>query len=92
MKVHISEYTPIRTLLSIAVTQYNQYHDVYLKIMVRDAICLSRDSGYRIQANRRMFRYSSYLSKHFIPQVSRMNPEHLTLDDYRLLLDIFSRL
>lgn len=90
MKTIINEYTPICSLLSIAVTDYNNYHDDYIKVMVRDAISLSENMEYRFQANRRMFRYSLYLSKHSMNVVRQMNPERLTRADYQELLNLFS--
>ena len=87
-----NEYTPIRSLLHYAVTEYNTYQDQYIKVMVEDAIMLSQDAEYRFRANRRMFRYSSYLSLHKREVVTSMNPQHLGIDEYRVLFEIFKNL
>lgn len=92
MRIVINEYTPIRSLLNIAVTEYETYHDHYIEIMVRDAISLSQNQHHKINANRRMYRYSSYLSRHCSVEIQRMDPQRLTLDNYKTLLRIFSNL
>ena len=91
-RIKVNEYTPIRSLLNIAVTEYATYHDQYIKIMVRDAISLSHDKTYRVVANTRMYRYSSYLSKHSVEVIRQMNPDRLSLSDYKTLFEIFSRI
>ena len=90
--IKVNEFTPIRSLLYHALTEYDNYHDEYLNIMVRDAIAISRDHGYKVMANRRMFRYSFYLSIHSANVVRRMNPDRLTREDYRVLFEIFEHL
>lgn len=90
--VKVNEYTPIRSLLSIAIRNFPDYHDQYIKVMVKDAIQLSRDLEYKVHANGRMYRYSSYLSTHSITIIEQMNPNHLTRDDYQCLYEIFKSL
>lgn len=92
MEITVSEYTPIRSLLNIAVTEYSTYHDQYIKIMVKDAILLAQDDKYRYSANRRMYKYSAYLSRHSVSVIRKMNPDRLSLDDYRILFEIFNQL
>lgn len=90
--IKVNEYTPIRSLLRIAIRDYPDYQDHYIKVMVRDAIFLSKDFEYRIKANGRMYRYSSYLCAHSMAVVEQMNPDNLTRDDYKLLYEIFKSL
>lgn len=90
--IKVNEYTPIRSLLYHAVNDYDNYHDQYISVMVRDAIAIAGDGGYKLRANRRMFRYSFYLSFHCIEVIRRMNPDRLTRADYQTLFDIFEHL
>ena len=90
--IKVNEFTPIRSLLYHAVADFDNYHDQYISVMVRDAIAIAADHGYKIRANRRLFRYSFYLSVHSVDVIRRMNPDRLTRDDYRALFDIFERL
>jgi len=91
-KVKLNEYTPIRSLLYYAVNEYQHYTDQYIKIMVRDAIEMANDANSRYMVNRRMYRYSHYLSINSMTVVRRMNPEQLTIEDYRTLFEIFKKL
>lgn len=91
-EIRITEYTPIRSLLNIAVTEYESYHDKYIKIMVKDAIFLSENNEYRFKANRRVYKFSSYLSVNSIDIIKSMKPDHLTLDNYKTLFEIFKSL
>lgn len=89
IQIRVNEYTPIRSLLKKAIRDFSTYQDQYIKVMVSDAISLSRDVGFRTQANGRLFRYSSYLSNHYMTVVNGMNPDSLTRDDYQRLYEIF---
>lgn len=92
IRIKVNEYTPIRSLLSIAIRDYPDYRDQYLKVMVNDAILLSRNFEYRVHANGRMYKYSSYLSAHNIAVVEHMDPNNLTREDYLCLYEIFKSL
>lgn len=92
IKIKKSEFTPIRSLLEIAVHEYETYEDQYIKIMVHDAKFMIQDSSYRFRADSRVYRYSSYLSKNNIDLISEMDPEDLGIDEYRILLAIFEAL
>lgn len=92
IQIRVNEYTPIRSLLKMAIRDFPTYQDQYIKVMVSDAISLSRDVEFRTRANGRMFRYSSYLSAHSMTIVGGMNPDRLTRDDYQRLYEIFELL
>lgn len=89
IKLKVSKYTPIQSLLNIAIKEDFSYQSVYVKTMVHDAILLSENYEYRFKANRRMFIYSSYLSKHCVSIIRSMNPDNLTIEDYKKLLSLF---
>jgi hypothetical protein len=91
-RIKVNEYTPIRSLLHHAAMEHEGYHDQNISDMVRDAIAIAGDVEYKIRANRRMFRYSFYLSAHCAEVVRRMNPDSLTREDYRILFEIFEHL
>ena len=95
--IHITHYTKedflsIRTLLHIAVEEYSTYHDEYIAVIVRDAQLLIKDNDYRYRANKRVYRYSSFISKRARPLITSMNPNHLTKEDYIKLLSLFEEL
>lgn len=91
-KVIINEFTPIRSLLYYAVNEYVRYEDRYLRIMVKDAINMANNADNRYNVNRRLYRYSHYLSVNSIEIVRQMDPDHLNLEDYKRLLEIFEKL
>lgn len=93
-KINISpnEYTPIRSLLHYAVTEYETYQDQYIKVMVRDALLLAENKDYRLRADRRMIRYSLYLSQYKRDTIATMNPNALGRNEYSTLLEIFQNL
>lgn len=93
-KINITpnEYTPIRSLLHYAVTEYETYQDQYIKVMVRDALLLAEDQSYRLRADRRMIRYSLYLSQHERAVIATMNPNALGRAEYNTLFEIFQNL
>lgn len=86
------EFTTIRNLLHIAIRQYSTYHDTYIHVMVHDAQMLISDESYRYRANKRVYEYSLFLSKHCPELVSSMKSESLGIDDYRKLLAFFDGL
>lgn len=92
MKLKVNEYTPIRSLLNIAITREVNYQDDHLSVMVSDALSLIESSENRLHVNRRMYKYSAYISKHAPGVVQGMNPAALTHEDYERLLEIFNRL
>lgn len=87
-----NEYTPIRSLLNITICEGVIAHDSYVRVMVRDAIQMHADNQYFYRANSRVLRYSSYLSEHSINIIGPMDPDHLTINDCRTLLEIFKEL
>lgn len=93
-KINITpnEYTPIRSLLHYAVTEYETYQDQYIKVMVRDALLLAENKDYRLRADRRMIRYSLYLSQYKRDTIATMNPNALGRNEYNTLLEIFQNL
>lgn len=87
-----NEFTPIRSLLHYAVKEFDTYQDQYIKVMVKDALLLAKDQGYLFRANRRMIRYSLYLSQHKRDVIATMNPNALGRNEYHTLLEIFRNL
>lgn len=87
-----NEYTPIRSLLQITIEDGVIAPDSYVRIMVSDAIQMHDDHQHRFHANSRVYRYSSYLSEHSMHVIERMEPERLSINDCRTLLEIFESL
>lgn len=87
MKIKIirshNEYAPLRSLLKIALESGNANGDEFIKIVVRDAQRLVRDNNSRYQVDRRLYVYSSELSKIQRSKLEAMNPDHLRLQDLR---------
>lgn len=92
--IHIthSEYTPVRSLLHIALSEHTAYSVSRIQLIVSDAIMMAEDTRLRLKADRRVYKYSSYLSKHKGNVVRSMNPKHLSDSDLRILLEIFENL
>lgn len=86
------EFLPIRSLLHVAIEEFATYQDEYIGIMVHDAQKMIEDSTYRYRANKRVYRYSSYISKYDRAVIKSMDVQHLTKDDYIKLLSIFEAL
>lgn len=86
------EFVPIRTLLNLALKDISSYHDEYISIMVHDAQEMIRDRSYRYRANKRVYKYSSYLSVSSREVITSMNPNRLGESEYRKLLKIFEDL
>lgn len=87
-----SEYTPVRSLLHIALSEHTSYSVSRIQLIVSDAIMMAEDTRFRLKADRRVYKYSSYLSKHKVNVVRSMNPRHLSDRDLRTLLEIFENL
>lgn len=86
------EFVQIRSLLYIAVHEYSTYHDEYIKIMVHDAQEMISNRDYRFRANKRIYHYSSFLSRKCPSLIQSMKPEHLGREEYIKLLDFFEAL
>lgn len=93
MKVRIvrshAEYAPIRSLLRIAIDSRNANGDEFIRIVVRDAKRLVYDANSRYDVDRRLYVYSSELSRLNRRKLDAMNPDNLSLRDLREILKYF---
>lgn len=92
IRVIPNEYTPVRSLLHMALSEHSTYSVTRIQVIVSDAIMMTEDVQYRLHADRRVYKYSSYLSKHKSSIVRTMNPSHLSDRDFATLLEIFENL
>ena len=84
-----SEYEPIRVLLRIALANRNANGNEFIKIMVRDAQGLARNTVTRYQIDHRLYVYSSELSRFDRIRLLEMDPEHLKNTDLHAMLKFF---
>lgn len=96
MKVKIrrsrSEFEPIRSLLDIAINDFSNYQDKYLKIIVNDAKRLATDRDqYIYSVNHKVLKYSTELSKFDREKLMAFNETNLQKKDYEEILKFFSR-
>ena len=88
-----SEYRPVVEVLEFAVASFNNYHDKYIKIIVRDAQLLVCDANNRRLVDRRVYAYSATLSKmRDKKKLCNYNPDALTKKDFQELLSFFRSL
>ena len=89
----LSEYKPVVEVLELAVARFDNYHDKYIKIIVRDAQLLVSDANNRRLVDRRVYAYSATLSKmQDKKRLCAYNPNALTKKDFQDLLSFFSSL
>ena len=86
------EFVAMRSLLHIAITHKAEYHDEYIRIMVRDAKEMSVNHAYRYHANKKVYHCSSFLSRHNPTLLDRLNPDSMGEPEYRMLLEFFESL
>lgn len=86
------EFVVIRTILRGAVSNYDNYHDKYVGIVIRDAQMMAADRSYRYRANKRVYHISSFLSRYNSGLINGMNPNSLGKEDYIKLLQFFEEL
>lgn len=96
MKVKIvrsrEEFEPIRSLLGIAINDYESYKDEFLKIIVNDAKQLATDrEQYIYSVNRRVLSYSTELSKFDRTKLMAFDADKLQKEDYEEILKFFNR-
>ena len=88
-----SEYRPVVEVLELAIASFGNYHDKYIKIIVRDAQLLVSDANNRRLVDRRVYVYSATLSKmRDKKKLCSYNPEALTKKDFQELLSFFRSL
>lgn len=86
------EFKPLKDILEVAITKYDTYEDRYVKVIVRDAQLLSRDPHNKSIVDRRVYAFSSTLSKMSLVRLQRFNPDALTRDDFKEILSYFNAL
>lgn len=96
MKVKISrsksEFEPIRSLLDIAINDFGNYKDEYLKVIVNDAKQLATDREQFIYSvNPRVLKYSTELSRFDKTKLMSFDADKLRKEDYEEILKFFNR-
>ncbi len=95
MKVRIlhyrSEFSSIMELLMVAINNYEQYEDTFIRIIVKDAKIIANERTYCDKVNRRVFLYSSELSKFDRRQLLSMDENNLQKTDYESILSFFKK-
>lgn len=85
-------YEPICSLLDEAISENHEYQDEYIKVVVRDAKLISADDSSRYSVDREVYTYSSALSEMNTEYLMPMQPEALTIDDYKQIKEFFTSL
>lgn len=93
MKIKIirshEDYAPIRSLLQVAIENKDANSVEFIKIVVRDAQRLVRNEDSRYTVDRRLYVFSSELSRLERSRLEAMNPDRLTLNNLRMMLKFF---
>lgn len=88
---HNIDFSAIKTLLRLAISQGDKYRDTYIKIIVSDAKKLKEDSNNIRTINRDMFDYSVYLQKNGENILDQIDSEHLDTASLKKILTVFEQ-
>lgn len=96
MKVKIihskEEFEPIRSILNEVTSGLCVQHEI-ISIVVKDAQLIASNDYHRFEADRRVYTYSSTLSRWSNKKrLARMNPSQLSMDDFVELRKFFEAL
>ena len=79
-------------LLNIAIDNFDNYNDIFLRVIVRDAKLLASDCNrYIYSIDRRVLRFSSELSLYDREKLMLMDEDNLRKDDYQHIYNFFKR-
>ncbi len=83
------DFTSIRILLKMSIEESERSYSSYISRIVRDAKAVLQSPSNISMIDRELYYYSMYLRDRGRDWIEKVNPDKLTEEDYKKMLEVF---